>query len=156
MDSQRVDEEEKNFSSIWATFSFRLITLDVTAAIGQNLMHFLPDDDRPTRQEKADVVENPIKTSASLDSDGLDPAELRRLLWGYIKYAPSFAKPRAERVGEATAAVEPWPHQINAFERIYRQWPRKLLIAYEVGLGKQSKRGCCCGRLGWPDVPRGF
>ena len=71
MDSQRVDEEEKNFSSIWATFSLRLITLDVTAAIGQNLMHFLPDDDKPTRQEKADVVENPIKTPASLDSDGL-------------------------------------------------------------------------------------
>lgn len=62
--------------------------------------------------------------------------ELRRLLWGFIKYAPSFDRPGAERVGEATAAIEPWPHQIKAFQRMYEQWPPKLLIADEVGLGK--------------------
>jgi len=51
-------------------------------------------------------------------------------------------------VGEATAAIEPWPHQIKAFERMYRQWPPKLLIADEVGWERRLKPGCCCARLG--------
>jgi hypothetical protein len=117
MDSLRVDEEE------------------------QNLLQFLPDNDMPARLEKTAAIEHPAKAATAPGGDGLDPAERRRMLWGYIKYAPSFDQPGAERVGEATAAIEPWPHQIKAFERMYRQWPPKLLIADEVGLGKTISAG---------------
>jgi SNF2 family DNA or RNA helicase len=141
VDSQRVDEEEQNFARIWSGTSPRLLILDVPAAIEQNLLHFLPDTDMPARLEKADAVEQLVKATALPNGNELDPAELRRMLWGYIKYAPSFDQPGAERVGEATAAIDPWPHQIKAFERMYRQWPPKLLIADEVGLGKTIEAG---------------
>jgi SNF2 family DNA or RNA helicase len=145
MDTRRVDEEEQNFARIWAGYSPRLLTLDVASAIEQNLLRFLPDSDLPARLEKAELVDagtRPPTVEESVGTlGGLDATEQRRLLWGFLKYAPSFDRPGAERVGEATAAIEPWPHQVKAFERMYRQWPPKLLIADEVGLGKTIQAG---------------
>jgi hypothetical protein len=32
----------------------------------------------------------------------------------------------AERVGEVSIAVTPWPHQQRAFQRFWQQWQREL------------------------------
>jgi len=49
---RRVDEEETNFSRIWADKAQRVITLDVPAALRADLMRFLPADDRPARMRE--------------------------------------------------------------------------------------------------------
>ncbi len=138
---KRVDEEEDHFAKVWANKAPRIITVDVPQAIRDDLLRFMPTDDRPARiiKEPSGPAEPPTKP-IDVSPHPLSATELRRLVWGFVKHAPAMPN-GGERVGEATAAIEPWPHQIRAFDRMYDNWPPKLLIADEVGLGKTIQAG---------------
>ena len=143
---QRVADEEANFARIWANQTRRAIVLDVPGAVRQNLMRFMPASDKPARlmePEAKSVPPSPEKREPeaieSERSAAIGPGELRSRVWSFIQQAPSL--PGGRRVGEMTAAVTPWPHQVRAFERLYSNWPPKLLIADEVGLGKTIQAG---------------
>jgi hypothetical protein len=45
------------------------------------------------------------------------------------------------RVGEMTSAVTPWQHQVRTYTRFLSEWPSRVLIADEVGLGKTISAG---------------
>lgn len=72
-----------------------------------------------------------------LPAPELDP---RRAAWGCIVSVPR-PPGGGVRVGEATAAVSPWPYQVRAFERMWERSPQKPLIADEVGPGKTVQAG---------------
>jgi SNF2 family DNA or RNA helicase len=143
-DDPRVDAEENNFKKLWAGESKHVITMSVLDALRDDLLRFLPENDLPARLKKKEVapVELPPEPIAPPPPPPApEPIiDLRRLVWAFIKEAPKMPN-GGERVGEATSNVEPWPHQIRAFQRLYGHWPPRLLIADEVGLGKTIQAG---------------
>ena len=144
----RVDREDESFATIWEGKAQQLIVLDVPEAVRRELLRFMPTTGRPVRLDPKSVDAPPGQ--AACDSQLERPPterppsavadDLRDRVWTFIREAPS--RPGGgEQVGAATAAVSPWPHQARAFERLYGNWPPRLLVADEVGLGKTVQAG---------------
>lgn len=134
---ERVLQEQTNFDRLWADESPRVVVVEAPEAARRDLLRFMPESDKPARLKRTDPPRVP-----ATDPDPPPPPvpDLRNRVWSFIEQAPCLPG-GGRRVGEATAAVTPWPHQIRAFERLYTDWPPRLLIADEVGLGKTIQAG---------------
>ena len=142
---ERVLREQANFDRLWTDQSPHVVVLDAPEAVRQDLMRFMPESDRPARLKRAEATpaqkEKPADpVTAPPEAPAPATPDLRSRVWTFIARAPSLPG-GGELVGEATAAVTPWPHQVRAFERLYTGWPPRLLIADEVGLGKTIQAG---------------
>ncbi len=140
-DQDRVAEEDANFALLWNGKAKHVITIDVPTALRDDLLRFLPTTDVPARLKKPEGKPPAPEPVAAPPPEPPPPSlDLRKAVWDFIAIAPQLAN-GGVRVGEATSAVTPWPHQQRAFRRMYDNWPPKLMICDEVGLGKTVQAG---------------
>lgn len=153
-----LEEEERGFAKLWTNQAKRCLVIDVPTAVKAQLLSYLPPSDRkPKRLEGIEELEvssqesvvgsQNAATTAQTNEKAFDeknqPLDLQeqfKQVWSLIQYGAAIPG-IGDRVGEATCAITPYPHQINAFQRLYQNWPPKLLIADEVGLGKTIQAG---------------
>lgn len=142
-DVDHLNAAEENFQRLWANRKPTAKVVELSTALKENLLRFLPKEDGlPKRLQKAHLPDaEPAEAEpAPAQPDEPTADEVFRATWDFIHEAPT--QPGAgDSVGEATAPVSPWPHQVHAFERMYQHWPPRLLIADEVGLGKTIEAG---------------
>lgn len=144
-----VNDEETSFAKLWSNQAKRCLVIDVPTAMREQLLNFLPTDDRrPERLKDRDrphtpqLPENPklIQLPSVTKPKVTDINEQFKQIWQIIHHGAS-VKGRGDLIGEVTANIKPFPHQIRAFQRLYNNYPPKLLIADEVGLGKTIEAG---------------
>lgn len=141
-DTAHLDADENSFQRLWANKEPSAIVMELGQALNKSLLGFLPaDGELPNRLKEQKKPQTPkVKPEEPVTESTESADDTFRETWRFIHEAP--ARPNGgERVGEATSAVTPWPHQVHAFHRMYDNWPPKLLIADEVGLGKTIQAG---------------
>jgi superfamily II DNA or RNA helicase len=135
---EHVDSEEATFARLWSDRANHARVVDVSEAVRGKLLQFHPPEGKRPRRLDGGSVEEPKSPTPTPAENIADDAQ--RKAWEHIWKSPTLPD-GGERVGEATCPVEPWPHQLRTFYRMYEQWPPRLLIADEVGLGKTITAG---------------
>ena len=131
-ESAHLEDEVDAFARLWEGRARSVKVLDFPEAARKKLLEFLPIDDRSPSPLARRAVQQP-------ETRKLLASEFRRIVWTFIREAPRLA--RGLRVGEMTSAVKPWQHQVGTYTKFLREWPSRVLIADEVGLGKTISAG---------------
>ena len=140
-EERRVDAKEHHFLRLWQNEDPGVRTFSLPEAFRQQLAIYAPAEGALPRRIKPFLKDLPAPEPEPVVEIAPDIDERRRIVWSYVLQAATSDLPGAERVGEGTSAVTPWPHQQRAFQRLWQQWPPRLLIADEVGLGKTVQAG---------------
>jgi SNF2 family DNA or RNA helicase len=131
-ESAHLEDEVDAFARLWEGRARSVKVFDFPEAAKKKLLEFLPKDDRFVTPPARRTAEEPETRKLLAD-------EFRRVVWSFIQEAPRLA--HGLRAGEMTSAVTPWKHQVRTYTRFVSQWPSRVLIADEVGLGKTISAG---------------
>lgn len=115
-DPDRHREYASEFEALWENTHPDVYTVTLPEALRLKLIKFAP--------EEPPVVE----PSTAL------ARQRAAMIWRFIVEAPYL--PNGATACDATAMVDPWPHQRQVVEETAEAWPEGRLLCDEVGMGK--------------------
>ncbi len=144
----------RRFQRLWEGDEKDWIAIPIPQAVRERLISFCPEQtpkiDPLELKEPADGHKKVRDGTAqyvvvSKVPDATSDEQRDRVVAQFLKDAPFL--PNAKRLGAATSAVVPWPHQHRVADAIIERFPDRFLIADEVGLGKTIEAGLVIRQL---------
>jgi hypothetical protein len=140
-DLKRVEKARADFRRLWSDNAKSAKVVEFPEALKRKLLQYLPAEApsiSPANTRRARKPEKPPPGPEPAPDPPTDE-ERRRRVWAFIDNAPK--RPDGVMVAVRTSTVDPWPHQLRAYQRMLDNWPARLLISDEVGLGKTIQAG---------------
>jgi len=140
-EDERVEDFAREFERIWRNEHPGWRAYPIPEAARRRLLHF-----RPSEPPVQDPLEQIAQQRATREPESAyQVRSVAPWVARFLRDAPFF--PNAQGLGQATAAVEPWPHQTFVLRHILEHYPQRFLIADEVGLGKTIEAGLLLRQL---------
>jgi len=115
-DPERYEEYAREFEELWSDSHAYVHTMTLPEAIRLKLIRYAPAEP-PLEEPSAEI-----------------PRQKAAMVWQFIREAPYLENGAA--ACDATAMVEPWPHQRQVVKEAASAWPSGRLLCDEVGMGK--------------------
>ena len=140
-DAQAVRVVRSRFEQLWAGKDPHWLAVDLPDAVRQRLISYAParppTTDALERQAES-VAASPASPYGSISTED-------RIRFQFLRDAPFLLD--GGELGAATAAVQPWPHQLNVARSVLARFPDRVLLGDEVGLGKTVEAGLILRQL---------
>jgi superfamily II DNA or RNA helicase len=138
----------QRFDRLWERKEPDWIAIPIPEAVRDRLIRFRPDqaptiDPLDLRSQQEPEPDPPAEMEPASSTN--EVLERERLLVQFLRDAPYL--PNASRLGAATSAINPWPHQDRVADALVDRYPESFLVADEVGLGKTIEAGLAIRQL---------
>jgi len=140
-DLERVDRSQAEFDKLWSGKARSARVVDFPEALREELLKYLPADDTFVKPPVGEGEEAAEKDEEQPAPPAEKPTDLERMRQAWSFFANAARRPDGAMVAVVTSAVTPWPHQLRTYKRMLDNWPFRLLLADEVGLGKTIEAG---------------
>ncbi len=132
------------FERLWRGEEQGWLAVPLPDAVRQALLVYRPE--RPPACDPLERIPAPVPVAEARGSYVTEEAVPRTaLLARFLRDAPQLVG--TSGVGFATAAIEPWPHQLRVAQALCERFPERFLLADEVGLGKTIEVGLALREL---------
>lgn len=141
-DLERVEKSQAEFGKLWSGKARSARVVDFPQALKEKLLEYLPTDDtfvKPPISDDEELDQADAGTDEGAAQASATDLERMRRVWAIVTRAA--ARPDGAMAAVETSTIQPWPHQLRAYRRMLDNWPFRLLIADEVGLGKTIEAG---------------
>ena len=141
-EAQAVRNVRRRFDLLWEGKDAQWLAVELPDAVRQRLIRYAPAsapafDPLEKREEE---------TIRGVAADGYRAVSTEdRIRFQFLRDAPHLLD--GGELGAATAAVHPWPHQLEVARSVLARFPDRVLLSDEVGLGKTVEAGLILRQL---------